>query len=238
MERGLMDKKDFDNFTALKSKLRKHRFLYSLANIPYPAPRWNIRVRNLIAELGTKAKILNIGAGNRRRAKHVINLEIEAMPNADIVADGHYLPFRSETFDLVILEAVLEHVQNPQQMVAEVRRILKMGGYVCAAVPFLQGYHAAPYDYRRYTTSGFELLFADFQKLESGPCAGPTSTLHWIFREYVGLLLSFGNLWLAKFISILIGWITFPIVFLDGLLKFNKHAHILASAVYFIGRKK
>ncbi|HIE30065.1 TPA: class I SAM-dependent methyltransferase [Candidatus Poribacteria bacterium] len=229
---------DSDNLTTLKGKLRKHRFLYSLANIPYPAPQWNKSVRNLIDELGTKAEILDLGAGTRRRAEHVINLEIETMPNVDIVADGHYLPFRSETFDAVILEAVLEHVQNPQQMVAEIRRILKKGGYICAAAPFLQGYHAAPHDYRRYTTSGFELLFADFQKLASGPCAGPTATLHWIFREYVGLLLSCGNLWLAKFISIFIGWLTFPIVFLDSALKFNKHAHILASAVYFIGRKE
>ena len=230
--------KDCDNLTNLKSKLRKHRFLYSLANIPYPAPRWNKWLRSLIDKLGTEAKILDLGAGAIRRAEHVINLEIEEMPNVDVIADGHHLPFCSETFDAVILEAVLEHVQNPQQIVAEVRRILKSGGYICAAVPFLQGYHAAPHDYQRYTTSGFDLLFADFQKIESGPCAGPTSTLHWIFREYVGLLLSFGNLWLAKFISILIGWLTFPIVFLDSILKFNKHSHILASAVHFIGRKK
>ncbi len=226
-----------DNLTSIKSKLRKHRFLYALINLPYPAPRWNKWIRKLIAELGAEARILDIGAGNRRRTTQTVNLEIEAMPNVDIIADGHDLPFRAESFDIVIMEAVLEHVQNPQKMVAEVYRVLKTDGYVCAAVPFLQGYHAAPHDYQRYTVSGFERLFADFQKLESGACAGPTATLHWIFREYVGLLFSFGNLMIAKVISLFIGWLTFPFLLLDSVFMLNKHAHILASAVYFIGRK-
>lgn len=239
------------NLASIKSKLRKHRLLYALVNLPYPAPRWNKWVRKLIAKLGAEARILDIGAGNRRRTAQIINLEIEAMPDVDIIADGHDLPFRAESFDIVIMEAVLEHVQNPQKMVTEVYRVLKTGGYICAAVPFLQGYHAAPHDYQRYTVSGFERLFADlcsprkhrtenkpfFQKLESGACAGPTATLHWIFREYVGLLFSFGNLMIAKAISLFIGWLTFPFVFLDSVLMLNKHAHILASAVYFIGRK-
>ena len=39
--------------------------------------------------LGPDANILDLGAGNRRRAPNVINLEIEATPEVDIIADGH-----------------------------------------------------------------------------------------------------------------------------------------------------
>ena len=159
------------------------------------------------------------------------------MPGVNVVGDGHKLPFKDEIFDAVILEAVLEHVREPKMVVAEVGRVLRPGGWVCAGVPFMQGYHASPEDYQRYTVWGLENLFSDFQKLESGTCVGATSALHWIFREYVGILFSFGNIWLYKGLSLMVGWLTFPLVYLDGILKYNKNAHAIASAVFYIGRK-
>lgn len=204
---------------------------------PYPAPRWNQAVKRVLRELGSKAKILDLGAGVNRRASHVINFEIAPTPETDIVGDGHYLPFQDQVFDAVINCAVLEHVKEPKQVVAEIERVLKPNGYVCAAVPFLQGFHASPHDYQRYTVAGFDHLFSAFTKIEGDACAGPTTSLHWIFREYLGLVLSFGNLMLAKALSLIVGWITFPLIFLDYLLLLHPHAHILASAVYFIGRK-
>ena len=205
---------------------------------PYPAFRWNRAVKRKIYELGAEAKILDLGSGNDRRAPNVITLEIEANSNVDIVGDGHQLPFHDNVFDAIINEAVLEHVLEPKQIVDEIYRVLKPGGYVCAAVPFLQGFHASPHDYQRYTVPGFNHLFSAFIKIESGACAGPTASLHWIFREYVGLMLSFGNLLAAKIISLIIGWVTFPIILIDYILMINKHSHILASAVYFVGQKE
>ena len=205
---------------------------------PYPAFRWNRAVKRKIYELGAEAKILDLGSGNDRRAPNVITLEIEANSNVDIVGDGHQLPFHDNVFDAIINEAVLEHVLEPKQIVDEIYRVLKPGGYVCAAVPFLQGFHASPHDYQRYTVPGFNHLFSAFIKIESGACAGPTASLHWIFREYVGLMLSFGNLLAAKIISLIIGWLTFPIILIDYILMINKHSHILASAVYFVGQKE
>ena len=181
---------------------------------------------------------MDLGSGNDRRAPNVITLEIEANSNVDIVGDGHQLPFHDNVFDAIINEAVLEHVLEPKQIVDEIYRVLKPGGYVCAAVPFLQGFHASPHDYQRYTVPGFNHLFSAFIKIESGACAGPTASLHWIFREYVGLMLSFGNLLAAKIISLIIGWLTFPIILIDYILMINKHSHILASAVYFVGQKE
>ena len=194
-------------------------------------------MKRIIRHLGPDARILDLGSGMDRRAPNVITLEIEPTPHVDVVADGHFLPFKDNVFDAVITEAVLEHVREPKQVVAEIYRALKAGGYVCAGVPFLQGFHASPHDYQRYTAPGFDYLFAAFTRIEGGACAGPTASLHWIFREYVGLALSFGNLLLAKLISLIVGWITFPLVWLDYLLMLNRHSHILASAVYFVGQK-
>jgi len=222
----------------LKSFLRKSKSMSVFMGCPYPAFRWNRAVKRKMYELGAEAKILDLGSGNDRRAPNVITLEIEANSNVDIVGDGHQLPFHDNVFDAIINEAVLEHVLEPKQIVDEIYRVLKPGGYVCAAVPFLQGFHASPHDYQRYTVPGFNHLFSAFIKIESGACAGPTASLHWIFREYVGLMLSFGNLLAAKIISLIIGWVTFPIILIDYILMINKHSHILASAVYFVGQKE
>jgi SAM-dependent methyltransferase len=208
-----------------------------ISSCPYRSPIWDKKVSELIRKLGTKAKVLDLGSGVRRRAEHVINLEIEQMPNVDLVADGHRLPFRDEVFDAVILEAVLEHVKEPKLVISEVRRVLREDGYICVAIPFIQGYHASPTDYQRYTIWGLENLLSDFEKIKSGSCVGPTSALHWIFREYIGILFSFGNIWLYKTISLIVGWLTFPLVFLDSLLIYNKNADNIASAVFFIGRR-
>lgn len=226
-----------DLISRLKRRLRQNRYLSYLIGCPYPAPRWNRCVRRLIRQLGPEAKILDLGAGNRRHAPNVINLEIEPNPEVDIIADGHLLPFKDDTFDAVISEAVLEHVHSPNRVISEIYRILKPGGYICVAVPFLQGYHASPHDYQRWTVPGIIQLCSAFSEIESGACAGPTTALHWIFREYIGLICSFGSLLVAKAISLLIGWLTFPLLLLDVLLSRHKDAHILASAVYFLGKK-
>jgi len=226
-----------DNFVKFKRKISQNKFLRHISSCPYRSPIWDNRVAELIQKLGTYAKVLDLGSGTLRRGKHVINLEIEPMPNVDLVGDGHKLPFKDEIFDAVILEAVLEHVREPKIVISEVYRILHPDGWICVAIPFMQGYHASPSDYQRYTVWGLENILSDFEKIESGSCVGPTSALHWIFREYIGILLSFGNIWLYKIISLLMGWLTFPLVYIDYILMHNKNSHNIASAVYFIGKR-
>lgn len=221
----------------LKQKLSRYPILRFIMGCPYPSPSWDRKVKLMVEKIGTEALILDLGSGSRRRAKGIVNLEIMPMPNVDVVGDGHRLPFKDKVFDAIILEAVLEHVGDPKAVVSEVYRVLIPGGLVYAGVPFIQGYHASPEDYQRYTVCGLERLFSDFHKIESGSCVGPTSALHWILREYVGILLSFGNIWLYKLVSLLVGWITFPLVYLDIILMHNKNSHSIASAVFFIGKK-
>lgn len=226
-----------DRVARLKRKFSRNPFLRFITSCPYRSPAWDKKVSALIKELGTDALILDLGSGSRRRAEHVINLEIALMPDVDVVGDGHQLPFKNEVFDAVILEAVLEHVREPKTIISEIRRVLRTGGRIYAGVPFIQGYHPSPGDYQRYTVPGLECLLSDFQKIESGVCVGATSALHWVFKEYVGILFSFGSLWLYKCLSLFIGWLTFPVVYLDTILIHNKNAHAIASAVFFIGRK-
>lgn len=52
-----------------------------------------------------------------------------------ICADGKDLPFPSESFDIVLLIGVLEHVHQPEHIVDEMWRVLKKEGKAVVAVP-------------------------------------------------------------------------------------------------------
>lgn len=51
------------------------------------------------------------------------------------VVDGASLPFEDERFDIVVSDNVLEHLDAPKDVFAEVRRVLKPGGSFIAKTP-------------------------------------------------------------------------------------------------------
>ncbi len=61
------------------------------------------------------------------------------------------IPFLDGEFDTIILSDVLEHIQKPDQLWAEMARILRMDGHVIMNVPFYYWIHEAPYDFYRYS---------------------------------------------------------------------------------------
>ena len=52
-----------------------------------------------------------------------------------LCADGYQLPFGDESFGVVLMIAVLEHVRHPARMLAEARWVLKPGGIAVMVVP-------------------------------------------------------------------------------------------------------
>lgn len=62
-------------------------------------------------------------------------LENPFLDEARIIAVGEPWPFADDSFDLIMADWVLEHVANPAEFAAEVRRVLKPGGWFCARTP-------------------------------------------------------------------------------------------------------
>lgn len=141
--------------------------------------------------------ILNIGAGYRNCTEryfslsNVINTEVFNYPTTDIVCDGDNLPFKDNSFDVVLSLAVLEHVKNPWIHANEMIRVLKPGGIIYADVPFLQPYHGYPYHYYNMTTSGLKNLFEKKIKIikhSVEPWQHPVYTLTWFLSKYYDFL--------------------------------------------------
>ena len=61
------------------------------------------------------------------------------------------IPFLDGEFDTIILSDVLEHIQKPDQLWAEMTRILRINGHIIMNVPFYYRIHEAPFDFYRYT---------------------------------------------------------------------------------------
>lgn len=99
--------------------------------------------------------------------------------NPDIVGDVHALPFADNSVDAIICLAVLEHVEEPQQAMREIYRVLKPGGYCLLYAPFLFYYHPMNgyyKDFYRFTYDGFEYLTRDFSHVEIQGVRGPIAT--------------------------------------------------------------
>jgi SAM-dependent methyltransferase len=131
--------------------------------------------------------------------------------------------------------SVMEHVADPVRCAAEIARVLKPGGRVLAATPFMQQVHLGRYDFTRFTHLGHRRLWARFREIESGIDCGPGMALAWAWQYFLtsfserprtrSLLRAFAKL------------SSFPLPYLDLWLKDKAGAYDGASSFYFIGEK-
>lgn len=145
---------------------------------PYPP-----RFAELLTELPPDAVVVDIGGGDRCHPDpRVLNFEYMKFRAPDFFGDGLALPLRDDSIDLVLSQAVLEHVPRPQDAVDELRRVVKPGGRLYAEFAFMQPLHAVPYHYFNITPHGAALLFERWDVLSTGSFGGLADTLAWFFR--------------------------------------------------------
>jgi len=107
---------------------------------------------------GAAKSVLEIGGGSGEHLKHVNHFAIEKYISIDlrentpkledlkissdfynkvefIVGNAEMLPFQESMFDRVLGTCVLHHVDDPLQVLSEVRRVMKVGGEVSFALP-------------------------------------------------------------------------------------------------------
>jgi SAM-dependent methyltransferase len=164
-----------------------------------------------------------------------VNIDLIGMPGVDVAADAEQLPFRSDTFQRVECDAVLEHVRDPCQVMREIRRVVAPGGYVHLVTPFCHPFHEYPMDFRRFTIDGLKALADDLEVVADGWRTGPTATLLVIVIEYVKLMLPF-RVW-RGLSHVVCGWLLFPLRYIDLLLLRTSRARRIGNVCYVWLRK-
>jgi SAM-dependent methyltransferase len=192
--------------------------------------------------VGPGARVVDLGAGGRKISPSTVCLDFMRQENTDVIGDVQRLPFRDESLDLVFATGLFEHVLDERAVIAEMRRVLKVGGLVHVEVPFLEQYHEDPIDCRRMTVQGLELAMkaAGFDTVKKGAHIGPTVTMLNTFARWVSLWFEGDNV-ICKALSFaayaLLATVLYPFKFLDRILIKKKNAHRLAMGVYYTGRR-
>lgn len=129
--------------------------------------------------------ILDAGAGEARFRHHFrehLYLALDSgigdatwdYSRIHICADLSEIPLRRNSVDAVINTQVLEHLPNPEGVLAEVYRVLKNGGRLHLTAP--QGWHEhqQPHDYFRFTQYSLRSMLesAGFRAISIEPLGG------------------------------------------------------------------
>ncbi|HJX28959.1 MAG TPA: methyltransferase domain-containing protein [Thermoanaerobaculia bacterium] len=183
------------------------------------------------------ALLLSIGGGPRRVHPGLVNVNIGLFENVDVVADGYRLPYVDGSVDACHCEAVLEHMEEPWRAVAEMFRVLRPGGQVFAATPFLQAFHAYPNHFQNFTLEGQRRLFerAGFEVLAAGACVGPTFAIADLTLEYLRVYVKSRNL--SRFLRLPLAAVFRLLLRLDRRLLRDAPASDLASTTFVHARK-
>jgi len=90
------------------------------------------------------------------------------MDKVDIKADITKLPLKGKIADTVLINQVLEHVFEYEELLKEAKRILKDNGVMILSVPFIYNVHFEPYDYFRFSEFSLKKLLEKhhFEKIE------------------------------------------------------------------------
>jgi len=128
---------------------------------PWRQANWRF-LETQLSPLPDEARILDVGAGRGDFTAltdrfQTIALDIYPYPEIDLVCDLTICnPFKPASFNAVVLMNVLEHVYDTHALLGRIASLLKPGGILIVAIPFLVKLHQTPFDFVRYTHYALE----------------------------------------------------------------------------------
>ena len=152
-------------------------------------------IRGFSLRIGNKFPLI-LDVGSRKqpyksifRFQKYVAIDIEK-GEVDLIADICNLPLKEGIADLVICTEVLEHVQNTQEALKNLNRVIKKGGYLILSTPLLIGEHDFV-DYFRFTESALRYYLEKygFEVVEFKRRGGIFSALYGILRSVPSQIL-------------------------------------------------
>jgi SAM-dependent methyltransferase len=168
-----------------------------------------------------------------------IDLKVNAEQNVypDITWDGKHIPIGNESVDVVLLTEVIEHLQNPAEVLVEINRVLKKDGIIIGSTPFFWPLHEIPNDNRRFSPYGVEHLLhqAGFSSINITAAGGWNLSMAQFLSTYIQFGLSSG--FIKRIFKILF---YFPIKWLSSSMKTIAvfENRLMINLLFFTATKK
>ena len=107
---------------------------------------------------------LDLGSNDGRYRNHIeskgyswVGLDIIASNQLNVNGSAFALPFKTNTFDIIVMRQVLEHLAEPQAALQEVNRVLKPNCNFYGSASFLESFHES---FFCFTHWGLEVMMA------------------------------------------------------------------------------
>ena len=126
-----------------------------------------LKVRGRTLVVGSK--VYKTKDDRRDLYDYALGLDLESGPGVDIVFNlEEPLPETFGLFHHVDCCSVLEHVQRPWLLCANIEALMAPGGTLLISVPFIWRVHAYPSDYWRITVDTLPILFPNITWQQTG----------------------------------------------------------------------
>ena len=171
--------------------------LHDTRTRPFNQERLEI-ISEMVTQIGNKLDILDVGSGDgiigdyiSKMGHTITSVDLPTVvvqshrirSSLAVAGDAERLPFRSNSFDLVLASEIMEHLWNPHGLINEAYRVLKENGYFIISTP--KGIDGLRYDAHKFyftvdilkqmLNKKFELR--EFEQLKPAFTATPTIIL-------------------------------------------------------------
>jgi SAM-dependent methyltransferase len=124
--------------------------------------------------------VLELGSGSgyfRKFFPEVIQSEVFPCSNADIVADGCHMPFRSGSLKAIVMTDVFHHIPSVDAFLREAARCLRPGGRIVMIEPWVSLWSTLIW---KFHPEPFVPEASTWEIPKGGPLSGANIALPWV----------------------------------------------------------
>ncbi len=125
-----------------------------------------LKIEGIVLEVGSYQVKGQEGYADLRplfKNNFFVGVDIRIGPGVDTLHDIHNLGFKNNCASWVLCLDTLEHVKNPLEAVAELKRVMKKKGIIILSSVMDFPIHEHPWDFWRFTPQIFDEMFSDLK---------------------------------------------------------------------------